>query len=118
MICKQPNHHKAIVTAVAFSFLAVLALASGCSQADMKEPLIYKGPLRIGENVELYYTEDNRVKLKMVAALVYEFENGDREFPKGLYLEFYDDGSALAMTKEEADKRYAWGPLFKFVEEL
>ncbi len=34
----------------------------------------------------------------MIAALVYEYENGDREFPKGLYLEFYDEFENLEST--------------------
>lgn len=64
----------------------------------MKEPLVYDGPLRIGENVELYYTENNHVKVKMLAAVVYEFENGDREFPQGIYLEFYNEFDKLEST--------------------
>src|SRR5688500_10671648 len=98
MTCQRDNpHQKAIATPMAFSFicprlfaaLLLMLFVSGCNQTDIKEPLIYDGPVQIGENVELHYTEDNIVKLKMIAELVHEFENGDREFPKGLYLEFY-----------------------------
>lgn len=96
---------RAIVTAVAFSFecrkgfclLALVALQA-CNQSDLKEPLIYDGPVRIGENVELFYTEENRVKVKMVAPMAYEFENGDNEFPNGLYLEFFDETGKLEST--------------------
>lgn len=59
---------------------------------------MYDGPLRIVENMELFYTEDNRVKVKMIAAMVHEFENGDRDFPKGLYLEFFDEQGKLEST--------------------
>ena len=98
---------KAIVSTMAFScervkaFLliaAVILLFVSCDQSDLKEPLIYDGPLQILENVELYYTEDNMVKVKMIAAMVYEYENGDREFPKGIYLEFYDETGKLEST--------------------
>ena len=115
MTCQNSNDQKAIVTPMAFSFMRIvvcsaviiiLLLASGCNQSDIKEPLIYDGPLRIGENVELYYTEDNRVKLKMIAATVYEFENGDREFPKGLYLEFYDEEGKLESTLRANEAYY------------
>jgi LPS export ABC transporter protein LptC len=34
----------------------------------------------------------------MMAALVYEFQQGDREFPKGIYLEFYDETGKLSST--------------------
>jgi len=58
----------------------------------------YKGPLREVENMEMFYTENDRVKVKMLADLVYEFQNGDREFPKGIYLEFYDIFGKLEST--------------------
>jgi len=72
----------------------------------MKEPLVYDGPLRIGENVELYYTEENLVKVKMIAAKVYEFENGDREFPNGIYLEFYNEFGILGSTLRANEAHY------------
>lgn len=101
------NIRKAIVKPMAFSFKqlitacvlsALMATLTGCNQSDLKEPLIYDGPMQTLENVELYYTENNSVKVKMVAALVYEFENGDREFPEGIYLEFYDENGKLEST--------------------
>lgn len=88
------------------SFLFILMITFGCNQSEMKEPLIYDGPLRIGENVELYYTENNQVKVKMIAAEVYEFENGDREFPKGIYLEFFDEAGKLESTLRANEAYY------------
>lgn len=97
---------RAIVTAMAFlfkrqrvaAFLLVVVALQACNQSELKEPLIYDGPVRIGENVELFYTEDNRVKVKMVAPTAFEFENGDNEFPDGLYLEFFDETGKLEST--------------------
>jgi LPS export ABC transporter protein LptC len=60
--------------------------------------MVYEGPLSEAENVELFYSESDKVKVKMIAALVYEYENGDREFPKGVYLEFYDEFENLEST--------------------
>jgi LPS export ABC transporter protein LptC len=106
---------KAIVTTMAFSFdrpsvvfavLLLSLLAASCNQSEIKEPLVYDGPLRIGENVELYYTEENQVKVKMIAAIVYEFESGDREFPKGIYLEFYDQVGKLESTLRANEAYY------------
>ncbi|MEX1238703.1 MAG: LPS export ABC transporter periplasmic protein LptC [Cyclobacteriaceae bacterium] len=99
---------------MAFSFLpskilcTILAviLFVACNQSEIKEPLVYDGPMRIGENVELYYTEDNQVKVKMIAAVVYEFETGDREFPKGLYLEFFDENGKLESTLRANEAYY------------
>jgi LPS export ABC transporter protein LptC len=112
----NPRHYvvKAIVQAMAFLFwrwryLPVPALALSvlsCNQSDLKEPLEYDGPQRTFENVELYYTEENQVKVKMIAALVYEFESGDREFPKGLYLEFFDETGKLESTLRANEAYY------------
>jgi LPS export ABC transporter protein LptC len=77
--------------------LYMLSLSS-CMKTEIKEPIEYKGPLRKAENVESFYTEKNQVKVKMVAAELDEFLNGDREFPKGLYLEFYDEFGKLEST--------------------
>lgn len=87
-----------------FSFsLHVLALTFcvslySCKDNDLKEPVEYSGPLRKIKGVETFYTENNTVKIKMVAADVYEYENGDREFPNGLYIEFYDEFGKLEST--------------------
>ena len=75
---------KAIVTAMAFSFLRMRLLAAvfllmsvwGCNQSEM------------------------------LADLVYEFENGDREFPEGLYLEFYDESGKLESTLRANEAYY------------
>ncbi|MBT1690135.1 LPS export ABC transporter periplasmic protein LptC [Fulvivirgaceae bacterium PWU37] len=77
-------------------FIATLLIA--CDQPEAKEPVEYKGPLREVENMEMFYTENDRIKVKMQAAVVYEFLNGDREFPKGIYLEFYTEEGTLEST--------------------
>lgn len=86
--------------------VTLLLLFSRCNPSEVKEPLVYDGPLRIGENVELYYTEDNRVKVKMVAPTLYEYENNDREFPNGIYLEFYDEAGQLESTLRANEAYY------------
>lgn len=83
---------------IRFAFLAVVITAVSCTTSDYKEPVEYKGPLKEAENVELFYSEDNTVKVKMEAELLYEFENGDREFPKGVYMEFYNEFGLLNST--------------------
>jgi LPS export ABC transporter protein LptC len=70
----------------------------GCNNSEIKDPIEYTGPQRKAENVELYYSEKGQVKVKMQAAEVHEFLSGDREFPKGIYLEFYDEFGRLEST--------------------
>jgi LPS export ABC transporter protein LptC len=80
----------------ALLFLSMLAFA--CGSAEVKEVQEYKGPLREVENMELFYSESSVVKVKMRAPIVYEFLNGDREFPKGIHIEFYDAFGKLEST--------------------
>ena len=79
-------------------FLLPLLICFACGKAELKEPVLYEGPLREIENMDMFYSENSSVKVKMKAALVYEFSNGDQEFPKGIYLEFYDELGQLEST--------------------
>ncbi|HEY9047010.1 MAG TPA: LPS export ABC transporter periplasmic protein LptC [Ohtaekwangia sp.] len=81
-----------------YLLLLIPFIVFACGKPEIKEPVEYKGPLREVENMEMFYTENDRVKVKMLADLVYEFQNGDREFPKGIYLEFYDIFGKLEST--------------------
>ena len=67
---------------------------------------MYEGPERIAENIETFYSEGTRVKVKMVAAKMFQFQNGDREFPEGIYLEFYDEEGQLESTLRANEAHY------------
>lgn len=75
-----------------------LLLLSGCHKKEVPAPVEYSGPLSEMEDVDLLYAESDRVKVKMKAKKILEFKNGDREFPEGLYLEFYDVNGILTST--------------------
>lgn len=79
------------------AYLLLLTCAA-CSQNEHTQPKEYEGPLQEAEQVELLYTENELLKVKMRTPLLYEFKNGDREFPKGVNLEFYDVAGKLAST--------------------
>jgi LPS export ABC transporter protein LptC len=77
--------------------IAILALLLfGCGKSEIAQPLEYDGPQSEAEEVELYYSENERIKVKMLADLLYEFQSGDREFPKGIYIEFFDEAGKLS----------------------
>lgn len=80
-----------ILSLVVFAFLS-------CDDSEKKEILTYEGPLREVENLEYYNSERGKVSVKMTADLVYEFLNGDREFPKGISIEFYDELGNIEST--------------------
>ena len=85
-----------VMNRIFYFFLALLIY--GCNSPDSKEILEYKGPVNEVEDVELYYSENDKVTVKMLADLLYTFENGDREFPEGVYMEFYDETGKLEST--------------------
>lgn len=78
--------------------LLIIISILGCTKSDFKEPVEYTGPLREVENLELYSSEGDRIKSKVVAELVYEFANGDQEFPKGVYIEMFNEFGRLEST--------------------
>ncbi len=77
-------------------FLILLQL--GCQTKEATAPVEYSGPLSEMENVDMLYSERDRIKVKMVASKILEFKNGDKEFPAGLYLEFYNEEGILTST--------------------
>lgn len=90
-----------IFKATKWKYLPILLLSVlfyCCEQEQKKQILIYEGPLEEMEDINMLYTEKNHLKVKMVAKKVFTFQNGDREFPEGLYLEFYDEFGKISST--------------------
>jgi LPS export ABC transporter protein LptC len=61
-------------------------------------PEEYNGPVMEATNVTTYYSDSAHIKLKLITPLQLEFDNGDREFPKGLFLEFYESDGTTSST--------------------
>ena len=81
------------------NFLLFFVLTGwSCTPQETAKPVAYTGPMREVENVEMLYTEKQTLKVKLKAKKIFEFQNGDREFPEGLYLEFYDETGKLTST--------------------
>ncbi len=81
-----------------YLFLVLLCGCWSCTTQETAKPVAYTGPMREVENVEMLYTEKQTLKVKLQAKKIFEFQNGDREFPEGLYLEFYDEAGKLTST--------------------
>ena len=76
-----------------------------CTTKENPKIVPYDGPLKKGENIEMYYAEKGRVKTIMKAKKVNEFQNGNQEFPEGIYLEFYNEAGKMT-SQLRADKAY------------
>ena len=81
-----------------FFFLYTLIMSWSCTQQEVAKPVAYEGPSREIENVDMLYTEKQTIKVRLQAKKIFEFQNGDREFPEGIFLEFYDDKGTLTST--------------------
>jgi LPS export ABC transporter protein LptC len=79
----------------------------GCGVQDDAVPNMeeYTGPLMELDDVTLYYSDSAIVKIKLEAEQQLNLQNGDQEYPKGMYLEFYDNQSQLISTMR-ADYAY------------
>lgn len=65
----------------------------GCSEnKELKEYKPYDGPMMEVNNVEILYSDSAIVIIKLLADKQLEYENGNREFPEGVYIEFYENG--------------------------
>lgn len=87
-------------------FLFYLWGASACSSSDTAVPIEYEGPLSEAEDVVMQYAEKDRVKVKLTAAKILEFKNGDQEFPEGIFIEFFDEAGTKSSTLRANDAYY------------
>jgi LPS export ABC transporter protein LptC len=86
-----------------FMGIVLFTLFCGCETKDELntfEP--YTGPQRTLTDAVIVHTDSGRIKGKLITPVLYEFEIGDRELPKGGKVEFYDEfGKISAKLKAE-----------------
>ncbi len=78
--------------------LWTLLFLFSCQAKETTLPKVYEGPLREAEEVVMHYTEKDHLKAILKAKKIFEFQNGDQEFPEGIYLEFYSKEGKLTST--------------------
>ncbi len=105
---KQDNL-KSLLGTFLLPLLAVAAFLGGCGkETELKQPVIYKGALTEVHNIEMLFSDSARLKVHLKAPLQLEKSNGDRHFPKGVYIEFYDEKGVKSTTlKANRGIRYA-----------
>lgn len=83
-------------------FLAVLSLVGLSCGDNLKDPdkeEKYTGPLIENMDVTTIYSDSAKVLVKLRAPVQQEFESGDAIFPKGFFVEFYEDGKITSTLK-------------------
>lgn len=87
-----------------FFIHAAFIFLSSCDEAGRQRVIEYSGPIKEGDSVEMLYAEEDKLRVKMIAGKVRQFDNGDREFPEGLFIEFFD--SLRITSVMEANNAY------------
>lgn len=83
---------------VFFKLAVCVFLFAACDKKEKQLPQVYEGPLRQAYDFTTYTTEKDKVKAFLKAKKVLEFQNGDREFPEGVYIEFFDSVGTVSST--------------------
>ncbi|HBH25311.1 MAG TPA: LPS export ABC transporter periplasmic protein LptC [Cytophagales bacterium] len=81
-----------------FFLIAISTIACTAPDKKVMEADEYSGPIFEQSDVRTFYSDSAKVMLKMEAPLQYNYINGDKEFPEGLYMEFYDKLGAVTTT--------------------
>lgn len=88
-----------------FPLLLVLTILSCEKKKMMSEEDKYDGPSVSMDSIDALISDSAVTKIRLVAAKQLVYENEDRDFPNGIYLEFYNDLGILSSTLR-ADKGY------------
>ncbi|HEX8547974.1 MAG TPA: LPS export ABC transporter periplasmic protein LptC [Cytophagaceae bacterium] len=77
------------------TYLLLFSISSGiCScikdDPEAKKFVPYSGPTLQVKNIEVFMTDSAHPKILLNAPLQVEYENGNRYFPKGVKIEFYE----------------------------
>lgn len=74
-------------------------LLTGCTGTSFEtQPVEYEGPVYELKDIETLYSDSAIVRLLLKAPTQLEYLNKDREFPDGLYLEFYEPDGTRSST--------------------
>ncbi|MFP4089504.1 MAG: LPS export ABC transporter periplasmic protein LptC [Cyclobacteriaceae bacterium] len=58
----------------------------------------YEGPIMEASDVELFYSDSAIVRIRLTAERQLEFLSGNREFPEGIFIEFFDKQSVKSSS--------------------
>jgi len=78
--------------------LGYLGAACSTNKTEMAEMPLYEGPTMEIKDVVTLFSDSARVRIRLEAKTRLEFENGDSEFPDGVYIEFYEKDGAKTST--------------------
>lgn len=84
---------------VNFRFLLLAFIFIACEKSKpVQETGIYKGPIMETNNVSMAYSDSGRTAVKMTTAKRLDLLNEDQNFPKAIYLTFFDKAGNQTST--------------------
>lgn len=88
--------------------LLLIALTqTACEQNNKVAAIpVYTGPLIELEEIETIFSDSGVTRVKMNAPIQQELQNGNREFPQGILLHFYDERGVATSTLKSNKARY------------
>jgi len=93
-----------LISPILFSYL-LLASSCNTSKTKQEDMVEYEGPLVEADSITTLYSDSAVVRIKMMAKKQFELENGDRDFPEGIYMEFYEPDGRVS-SKLRANTAY------------
>lgn len=67
----------------------------------------YEGPVSETFNTEVLYSDSAQVRIKLQAQRQLQYENGDQDFPEGIYIEFFDEAGVKTTSIEANQGHYS-----------
>lgn len=98
MVQEKKNRLITIVWYGAICLIAALCISCNKNPKDIQKVVNYTGPLIESENIETRYSDSSRLKIKLKAPKQLEMQNGNRVFPNGVDMEFYNETGVVTST--------------------
>ena len=95
-----------LLRSLLFLVLPALLVACGKPPEDLSKIRIYTGPVVVANNIVTLYTDSGEPVVEMHAPVQSEFSDGDREFPKGIKVDFYNEKQQLSSRLTARYARY------------
>jgi len=88
-------------------FLILPAILFGCAKEQKVEQFVsYNGPFVEADNIRTVYSDSTVTRIILRAQKQLELQNGDRVFPKGIWVEFFDEQGKKTATMSANEAIY------------
>lgn len=96
------NNIKTATVSTAGRFLFLMVIFFGIQACEDRKELLqkelYEGPLMDMDSIRTMMTDSGNIVIRLTAPKQQDFENGDRVWPKGLFLEYFDEEGRVMST--------------------